>query len=335
MGYPWYRGTGEREHEQPPDDLPALGVERHADPRGYLADQGLSDAVNIAIHLGQPLLLTGQPGTGKTQLAYSVAWELGFGTLLKFETKSTSTARDLFYTYDTLGRFHAAQTNEGSRQPLDYIRFNALGLAILRANPPETVRDLERPGERSEPERSVVLLDEIDKAPRDFPNDILNEIEGMYFRIPELGRHEPVTAGSAMRPIVILTSNSEKNLPEAFLRRCVYYHIPFPSPERLSRIVHTRLGELATNKRGLLNEAIELFYKLRDPVAGLSKTPSTGEFLAWLQALDQLAGESGGLRELSAEQIGPTLCALIKTGDDIPKAQRVVGEWQRTPKQDS
>src|SRR5205085_1382510 len=147
-----------------------------------------------------------------------------------FETKSTSLARELFYAYDTLGRFHAAQTGEGSQKNLDYVTYNALGVAILRANEEAAVAKWIPQGKgfvHGGRRRSVVLIDEIDKAPRDFPNDILNEVEGMYFRIPELG-DALIKADETMRPVLILTSNSEKNLPDAFLRRCIYYYLPFP-----------------------------------------------------------------------------------------------------------
>jgi len=133
MNYPYYTGNPEN-HQKTPVALPVSRRAGQEDPAGYLPDPALVDAVNVALLLGQPLLLTGEAGAGKTQLAYSVAWELGFAPPLKFETKSTSTARDLFYTYDTLSRFHAAQTGEGSNNSLDYLAYNALGLAILRAN---------------------------------------------------------------------------------------------------------------------------------------------------------------------------------------------------------
>ena len=141
-------------------ELPESLLEHHNDPVGYIADPGLIDAVNVALHLGQPLLVTGQPGTGKTQLAYSIAWELGLEPLLKFETKSTSVARDLFYTYDALGRFHAAQAGNGSDDVLDYLRFNALGLAIIRANEAQDVRHVVKDSAKlGKPCRSVVLID--------------------------------------------------------------------------------------------------------------------------------------------------------------------------------
>ena len=164
-----------------------------------------------------------------------MAEELGFGEPLKFETKSNSSSRDLFYYYDTVGRFHAAQTREDTASPLDYITYNALGAAILRANEIDHVKDwlppdFFHPGKS----RSVVLIDEVDKAPRDFPNDILNEIEHLYFRVPELGNIQ-IRAPKDMQPLVVITSNSEKHLPDAFLRRCIFYHIAFPEQRSAQR----------------------------------------------------------------------------------------------------
>ena len=326
MPHSWYRGAGSRSRPDHPVDLPASPLERHADPAGYLADPGLVDAVNVALYLGQPLLLTGQPGTGKTQLAYSLAWQLGFDPPLKFETKSTSVARDLFYTYDSLGRYDAVQTGEGSSKAIDHIRFSALGLAIIRANDPHDVRDLlPAAGAHVGRRRSVVLVDEIDKAPRDFPNDLLNEIEGMYFKIPELG-HVTVSAPGNLRPVAVLTSNSEKNLAEAFLRRCVFYDLPFPEPESLKRIVHSRLGETIVADRALLDDALELFYRLRDRATGLLKPPSTGELLAWLRIVGDRSAD--GSRMLRGDAIiEPALACLVKTMEDRPKAREVLKVW--------
>ncbi len=318
--WPWYRGTGERWPGEGTPELPTPLAERFTKPEDYLPDDGLKDAVNVALHLGQPLLLTGQPGTGKTQLAYSLAHELrlGDGKPLKFETKSTSVARDLFYTYDTLGRFHAAQGGGGSINALDYIHWSALGKAILYANEPQKVAHLLDPKKHPGRRRSLVLIDEIDKAPRDFPNDLLNEVEHMYFRIPELGNEE-VRADSDLRPVLVMTSNSEKNLSEAFLRRCVFYCIPFPK-ERLEQIIRRRLGTALADER-LLASAFVLFKRLRDPSLGLLKAPSTAELLAWVQDLAE-----GPARD-DDRLVERALCILIKTEDDRGRAHEVVQQW--------
>ena len=333
MNRSWY--SGKRDHPRPerPVELPVSLVEKHTDPAGYLADEGLADAVNVALHLGQPLLLTGEPGTGKTQAAFSVAWQLGYDQPLKFETKSGSVARDLFYTYDALGRFFLAQVAKsgdahGKADPLEFIDYNALGTAILRAREEKEVKHLLPDGfTHGGKRRSVVLIDEIDKAPRDFPNDVLNEVEGMYFKIPELGNVE-VRTDEDMRPILIMTSNSEKNLPEAFLRRCVFYHIPFPDDDRLRDIVFSRMGETALDD--LLGDALQLFGKLRDPSAGLGKAPSTGEFLAWLRVMTSGPNEKASLR--SPAMVQPTLSILVKNKDDRDRAEGLLKEqlteWQ-------
>ncbi|HEV2763974.1 MAG TPA: MoxR family ATPase, partial [Pyrinomonadaceae bacterium] len=301
-------------------------------PENYKPDEGLVDAVNVALLLGQPLLLTGAPGTGKTQLAYHVAWQLGFDPPLKFETKSTTVARELFYTFDTLARFHAAYTHQGSQDNLDYITYNALGVALLRTRPESEVRHLlpRRGFEHGGPRRSVVLVDEIDKAPRDFPNDILNEVEGMYFKIPELENAE-VRADERLRPILILTSNSEKNLPDAFLRRCVYYDIPFPLEGRLKEIVRARIGRFRQAEPPWLGSAYKLFYYLRQPEHGLVKRPATAELLGWLNVLHELFRAEGvSPKELTAEHskaLEKSLVALVKLEADRTRAAALINIW--------
>lgn len=297
--------------------------DRERDMRYYKPDQGLQDAVNTALLLRRPLLLTGESGTGKTELASHLAWKLGWGRALRFDTKSTSTARDLFYSYDALGHFRAVQLQAAqvktvdaaslpAIQASDYITLNPLGLAILLSL---EKAELQRRGlytlfqkslqEQSihydAPRCSVVLIDEIDKAPRDFPNDILNELETLSFRLPELREAQdmtPIRATPKLRPVVVITSNSEKHLPDPFLRRCVYYNIPFPLDEPnpsqpQAQLMKDIINHYAQNDAMLgvvfghhafLNDALSLFYALRQPDA-LRKKPSTAELLAWLYRL--------------------------------------------------
>lgn len=327
MGFPYYTGAADKGAPDSPVILPRSRRAEQTGPEDYLPDPGLVDAVNVCLLLGQPLLLTGEPGTGKTQLAYSLSWELGFGPPLMFETKSSSAARDLFYTYDTLGRFHAAQTREGSQDSLDYLTYNALGTAILRANQESAVAQwltssFVHGGQR----RSVVLIDEIDKAPRDFPNDILNEVENMYFKIVELG-NVTISADESMRPILILTSNSEKHLPEAFLRRCVYYNIPFPDRARLDRIVTARLGHFKSDRDKWVSEALELFLKLREPGSGLNKRPATAEMLGWLMFLKERSVDDHDSLRQREPLLLSSLGALVKSAEDQRAARIIVEEW--------
>jgi MoxR-like ATPase len=281
-------------------------------PKSYIPDRGLVDAMRAALLLRRPLLLTGEPGTGKTHAAHYLNWKLGYGEVaLRFDAKSTSTAKDLFYTYNTIGRFQAAQTKEGSQNSVDYIRYTALGEAILRAMPSDAIKkwvpfDFEHPGA---PSQSVVLIDEIDKAPRDFPNDVLNEIEYMRFRVLEFNNVE-FSAQPAFFPVVVLTSNSEKNLPAAFLRRCVYYNIPKPDEQRFREIVTIRLG--VDSDSPLLQDALSFLMFLRGAEADLSKRPATAELIDWIVLLEARGAEPQQRFDSIREIVESTLVTVVK-----------------------
>jgi MoxR-like ATPase len=305
-----YQGDG-TQHGRKVEPLPPLNDA----PSAYLASPALQKAVNVALALEQPLLLTGKPGTGKTELAHSVAWELNL-PLFTFYAKTTSGARDLFYRYDALGHFHAAHFNPqappGARP---YIQVDALGLAILRSRPEKNdpaIIDGYLPKEHRsrEPERSVVLIDEIDKTPRDFPNDLLNEFEHLRFQIQETG--DNFVAGREFRPILIITSNVEKSLPDPFLRRCLFHHIDPPDETALRTIVERRLGY----KSELLDNAIRWFLDHRKT---LSKEPSTAEFLHWARLLHDLQIDPANLADGQREILAVSFAALAKTEDDASK----------------
>ena len=327
MAYPYYTGNPVQ-HATTPADLPLATFSRRPDAKTYLPDAGLIDAVNVALLLGQPLLLTGEPGTGKTQLAFNLAAELGYPEPLMFETKSSSTSRDVFYTYDTLGRFHAAQTREGSQRSLDYLTYNVLGKAILLSRAQDDVRewltaDFEHNGRAR---RSIVLIDEVDKAPRDFPNDLLNEIEGMYFKIPEIGNVR-IAASPEMRPIVIFTSNSEKHLPDAFLRRCVYYNIPFPEKDRLVQIALAHMKQAIPVNSPFLVQAIDLFFTLREAATGLRKKPGTAELVGWLAAMHGMGAHLNRPLRNQTDYLKLSLPVLVKNIEDQDVARVSVETW--------
>lgn len=317
-----YAGDGTTVRERGLEWSPASGAGWVDDPADYIAEPALRDAVNVALTLGQPLLVTGEPGTGKTQLAGSVAWELELPPPLVFNTKTTSTSRDLFYRYDSLRHFHDAQFGTDKPEIGSYISYECLGLAILLALPPAEANEV-LPAEYRDrgPIRSVVLIDEIDKAPRDLPNDVLNEIEGMEFTVKETGRR--FVASTEYRPIVILTSNSEKTLPDAFLRRCVYYHIPFPSGERLRDIVTRRLGPDGGFAPDRLEHVIQHFARIRE--LGLRKPPATAELLSWARVLRRLDLDVENLRPGEAETLAFTYSILAKSREDLELLRSRIG----------
>lgn len=322
----FYIGDGRRARPETPINLPTSRQAQLLKPEKYMADSGLVDAANVALLLGQPLLLTGEPGTGKTQFAYSLAWEMGYPPPLKFETKSTSTARELFYTHDTLRRFQDSQSGHASPNALPYITFHALGAAILRTRERKDVVNVLPPSfTHNGKSRSVVLIDEVDKASRDFPNDMLNELEQLYFRIPELGNIK-VDADPTLQPIVVITSNSEKDLPDAFLRRCIYYHIPFPDRDRLQAIVNNRLGAFVAGGNRFLDDALDLFYELRQPANHLRKKPATAELLGWLITLQQVRDGTDNPID-RPDFISYALSNLVKTAEDQRRATEIVQQW--------
>lgn len=322
MKFPYF--TGQRTKPLPKSDgekLPPSTYFEESKPEGYLAGPDLVDAVNVALLMGKPLLLTGEPGTGKTQLASRVAWELGELKLLKFETKSTTKASDLFYYFNTVGYFQAAQTKK-DLPVKEFITYNALGEAIIRTLPASGMKDyLPQEFLHDREERVVVLIDEIDKAPRDFPNDILNELEGLYFKIPELS-NQKFTANPNLAPIVIITSNSEKSLPDPFLRRCVFYHIPFPErKEDLAAIIRERLYDNLPEEE-VLEKLLSFFLAIRQE-GGLKKKPSTNELILWIKAVNSLLNKKSTATDLSS-RMKQTLGLLIKTQSDLDIAKKLV-----------
>ena len=293
---------------------------KYNDPGNYQLSEALGSAIKVAMTLGQPLFLTGEPGTGKTQLAYKIAHHFGLHNdegLAKpfiFNTKTTSVAQDLFYTYDAVRHFRDANmsNNGGSQTLMDYIELQALGKAIALTHP-EAASQLGM--ELSEPRHSVVLIDEIDKAPTDFPNDILYEIENMAFEIKEAGIS--IKGGDEFRPIVIMTSNSEKSLPDAFLRRCVFFHIEFPNEDLLADIVRSHLGE---NSQYADEQFIRHFVQIREAVR--KKKPATAELIGWLRMLelDDFIQGSLDFNNLSREQrklLRFSYSILAKNKDDL------------------
>ena len=254
--------------------------------KDYIASDELQNSVNIAVALGRPLLIKGEPGTGKTMLARSIAEGLN-KQLLIWNIKSTTKAKDGLYIYDTVQRLYDSQFGDHDVSDIrHYIKLGKLGEAFIS------------------PEQVVLLIDEIDKADIEFPNDLLWELDIMSFDIPETG--ETITAKH--RPIVVITSNAEKELPDAFLRRCIFHYIAFPDEEMMAEIVRVHYPEL---EKKLLEETLKAFYWVRS-INGLQKKPSTSELLDWVQAL-----VVGGINPDKICSELPFLGVLIKKDRDF------------------
>jgi MoxR-like ATPase len=264
----------------------------------YIATEDLTIAVNAAIVLERPLLIKGEPGTGKTLLAEEIAQAIG-APLIAWHIKSTSKAQQGLYEYDAVSRLRDSQLGDPRVSDIrNYIKRGKLWEAFTLA------------------ERPVLLIDEIDKADIEFPNDLLLELDRMEFFVYETGE----TVRAAQRPIVVITSNNEKELPDAFLRRCFFHYIRFPDPDTMERIVEAHYPGV---KKRLVDEALRIFFDLRQ-APGLKKKPSTSELLDWLKLLlnEDISPET--LRERDPKKLIPPLHgALLKNEQDVHLFERL------------
>ena len=257
----------------------------------YVASNDLMSTVNIAMALEKPLLIKGEPGTGKTMLAQAVSEALG-KKLIIWNVKSTTKAQDGLYVYDVVQRLYDSQFGtEGVDNIGKYIKLGKLGEAFTAD------------------EQVVLLIDEIDKADLEFPNDLLWELDQMEFYIPETKE----TVKAKQRPIVIITSNAEKELPDAFLRRCVFHYINFPDQEQMEEILRVHFDKL---DQKLISQALVAFYWLRD-LRGIEKKPSTSELVDWLRAMI-----AGGIDPDDIADQMPFAGVLLKKDKDLQTLQK-------------
>ncbi len=272
---------------------------KFASTSGYIAADDLQIAVNAAVALQRPLLVKGEPGTGKTELARQVALGLGM-ELIEWSIKSTTKAHQGLYEYDAVSRLRDSQLPSAADRVSDvgnYIRKGKLWTAFTAA------------------QRVVLLIDEIDKADIEFPNDLLQELDRMEFHVYETGE----TIRALHRPVVIITSNNEKDLPDAFLRRCFFHYIRFPDPETLAAIVRVHFPDI---KENLITTALTQFFTVRD-TPGIKKKPSTSEVLDWLKLLlaEDLSAED--LRAPATSALPRLHGALLKTEQDVQLFERL------------
>ena len=276
-----------------------MTTERFTGTSSYIATDDLKMAVNAAVTLERPILVKGEPGTGKTQLAIEVARSLG-KPLYEWHIKSTTKAQQGLYEYDAVARLRDSQLGDD--------RVHNIANYIVRGKVWEAFES---------PEQPVLLIDEIDKADIEFPNDLLQELDRMEFFVYET--QQRVKARS--RPIIVITSNNEKELPDAFLRRCFFHYIKFPDQDTMASIVDVHFPDL---KKSLLNEALNAFYKVRE-VAGLKKKPSTSELLDWIKLLLAEDIPPEALRaEDNRKAIPPLYGALLKNEQDVHLFERLV-----------
>ena len=271
---------------------------RFTGTKNYVATDDLKMAVNAAITLERPLLIKGEPGTGKTVLAQEVAKALG-APLIEWHIKSTTKAQQGLYEYDAVSRLRDSQLGD--------IRVKDIANYITRGKLWDAFTMEQRP---------VLLIDEIDKADIEFPNDLLLELDRMEFHVYETGE----TIKARQRPVLMITSNNEKELPDAFLRRCFFHYIKFPDPETMQAIIDVHFPGL---KGRLVNEALSVFYDIRE-VPGLKKKPSTSELLDWIKLLlnEDITPET--LREKDPRKLIPPLHgALIKNEQDVHLFERL------------
>ncbi len=275
-------------------DREEAGMKEFRGSQNYVASEELLRAANIAMVLEKPLLIKGEPGTGKTMLAEAISQALG-KKLIIWNIKSTTKAQDGLYVYDVVQRLYDSQFGgQGVDDIEKYVKLGKLGEAF------------------TDDEQVILLIDEIDKADLEFPNDLLWELDRMEFHIPETGR----TVRAKHRPVVIITSNAEKELPDAFLRRCVFHYIEFPDKELMADIVRVHYPDISER---LLTQVLEAFYKIRS-LPQIKKKPSTSEIIDWIQALQHGGTDVGRI----VKEV-PYLGVLLKKNEDIDTLRR---QWR-------